>query len=127
MAKKALTIKPGNNKGTSGELPTVVADSAGNECLVVNQYMESLSKRGSIAHGHRFVSAASLRLAVSAFSLRRTSVEGILSGVGQQTCLQRPHWKASVSACCSAAPIELNRLSSAIFRFAACRSPEAIS
>lgn len=43
------------------------------------------------------------------------------------TCLHLPHWKASVSACWSAAPSDMNKLSSSIFASAALRSSEAIS
>jgi hypothetical protein len=43
------------------------------------------------------------------------------------TCLHRPHWNASVSACWSAAPSDKNKLSSSIFASAALRSSEAIS
>ena len=44
-----------------------------------------------------------------------------------RTCLHRPHWNASVSACTSPAPSVLNRFSSLILLSAAFRSSLAIS
>jgi hypothetical protein len=48
-------------------------------------------------------------------------------GQSINTCLHRPHWNASVSACWSAAPSDKNKLSSSIFASAALRSSEAMS
>ena len=79
-------------------------------------------------YSHWFVSAPRLSLAVATFPLRcamREEEEGRCNYF--RTCLHRPHWKASVSACLSAAPRDKNKLSSSIFASAALRSSEAIS
>ena len=86
---------------------------------------------GSIeTYRHRLISTAGLGLTVSTFPLGNSLCwreSGRVERRERRTCLQRPHWNASVSASCSPAPRVLNRFSSAILAFSALRSSDAIS
>ena len=121
-------IRPRNDKRISREFPSVVAGDAGNERLWLQiSQRNGLMVEGPRAYCHRLISTTSLHLVVAALPLHEISVNVALSIIGQLTCLQRPHWKASVSAQCSVAPKESNRFSSAILRFSACCFSEVIS
>ena len=108
--------------------------------------IQGSSSKARSTYRHRFVSAPCLLLAITTLPLkkgsvvRRREVEGGQTEEGrrgtgtagqeyddERTCLQRPHWKASVSASCSPAPRVLNRFSAAIFASAAFRSSDAMS
>jgi len=83
---------------------------------------------GGVTHSHRFVGAARLLLAIDTLSLKEDVINACLyPDVLILTCLHLEHWKASVSACFSAADRDLKKFSSSIFLSAAFLSSDAIS
>jgi len=75
----AVVIKPDNNKNTSRELPSIVADGAGNERLSLQVSNRNHCDRGSSGtYRHRLISTASLGLAITTFPLHGISVNAVL-------------------------------------------------